>query len=258
MKKIFVLCLFIISAGIALGQDSTKVQDTAKGSKVVKKDWSKVNMNRSNDHLLLQFGLDRWANKPDSIDPKGLSRSFGVYIMMDFPFKTNPHFSVALGLGVSSSNMYFKDTYIDISGKNNNSTNNSNALKFQNVKDTTHFKKFKLQTSFIEIPLEFRYTSNPENPNKSWKLVAGAKIGTMLSATTKGKNLLSGTGGTVNDFTQKEKSKRYLNKTRFAVTGRVGYGAFSLFTVYQVNAFVKEGQGPDVRPFTVGLTLSGL
>jgi hypothetical protein len=252
MKKIFVLCFFITCAGIVLGQDSTRVQDTAKTKKATKKDWSKVNMNRSNDHLLLQVGRDGWANKPDSIDPKGLSRSFGIYIMMDFPFKTNPHFSVALGLGVSSSNMYFKDTYIDISGKN------TNALRFQNVKDTTHFKKFKLQTSFLELPVEFRYTSNPENPNKSWKLVAGAKIGTMLSAVTKGKNLLSGSGGKVNDFTQKEKAKRYFNKTRFAVTGRVGYGSLSLFTVYQVNAYVKEGQGPDVRPYTIGLTLSGL
>lgn len=249
----FVLCLFIISVGVAAAQDSTKVQDSVKSNKPAKKDWSKVNMNRSNDHLLIQLGRDGWANKPDSLDPKSLSRSFGIYIMMDFPFKTNPHFSVALGLGVSSSNMYFKDTYIDISGKTN-----TNALRFQNVKDTTHFKKFKLQTSVLEIPVEFRFTSNPENPGKSWKLAAGAKIGTMLSAVTKGKNLLSSSGGTVNDFTQKEKAKRFFNKTRFAVTGRAGYGSLSLFTVYQVNAFIKEGMGPDVRPYTIGLTISGL
>lgn len=252
MKKMFVLCLCIISAGVVAAQDSTKVQDTTKPDKPAKKDWSKVNMNRSNDHLLIQVGRDGWANKPDSIDPKGLSRSFGIYLMMDFPFKTNPHFSVALGLGVSSSNMYFKDTYIDISGKT------TNALRFQNVQDTTHFKKFKLQTTFAEIPVEFRFTSNPENPGKSWKLAAGAKIGTMLSAVTKGKNLLSGSGGTVNDFTQKEKAKKFFNKTRFAVTGRAGYGSLSLFTVYQVNAYVKEGLGPDVRPYTIGLTISGL
>jgi hypothetical protein len=252
MKKILVLCLFTVLAILAIAQDSTKVRDTTKPEKAVKKDWSKVNMNRSNDHLLIQFGRDGWANKPDSIDPKGLSRSFGIYIMMDFPFKTNPHFSVGLGLGVSSSNMYFKDTYIDISGKNNS------TLRFQNVKDTVHFKKFKLQTSFIEIPVEFRYSSNPVNPNKSWKIAAGAKIGTMLSAVTKGKNLLSGSGGTINEFTQKEKAKRFFNKTRFAVTGRVGYGSLSLFTVYQVNSYIKEGSGPDVKPYTIGITLSGL
>ena len=255
MKKIFILSLFLASAGALFAQDSTKVEDTTiVKPKPPKKDWSKVTMNRSNDHFLLQVGKDSWAGGPDSLDVKGLSRSFGIYLMMDFPFKTNPHFSVALGLGVSSSNMYFKDTYLDISGK----TNNSPTLLIQNVKDTTHFKKFKLQTSFLEIPVEFRYTSNPENPNKSWKAAVGAKIGTMLSAGTKGKNLLNGSGGTVNSFTQKEKSKRYFNKTRFAVTGRIGYGALSLFTAWQVNAYFKEGLGPDVRPYTIGLTISGL
>jgi hypothetical protein len=148
--------------------------------------------------------------------------------------------------------MYFKETYIDISGKNNN------QLRFQNVKDTTHFKKFKLQTSFLEIPVEFRYSSNPENPGKSWKFVAGAKVGTMLSAVAKGKNLLSGSGSTLNEFTQKEKSKRFFNKTRIAVTGRIGYGSLALFSVYQVNAYVKEGLGPDVRPYTIGISISGL
>ena len=254
MKKISILLLFVVSAAIALGQDSTKVVDTTAKPKPAKKDWSKVNMNRSGDHFLLQVGLDNWASKPDTIDIKTLSRSFGVYLLMDFPFKTNPHFSIALGLGASTSSIYFNDTYLDISGK----VDNSSTLKFQNVQDTTHFKKFKLQTAYIEIPLEFRYGSNPENPNKSWKFAAGAKIGTMLSAGTKGKNLLNGSGGTINSFTQKEKSKRYFNKTRFAVTGRIGYGSVSLFTVYQVNSFFKEGLGPDVRPFTIGITISGL
>lgn len=254
MKKILILCLFIVTASIAFGQDSTKVADTTgKPARPVKKDWSKVNMNRSNDHFLIQIGKDSWSGAPDSIEPKTLSRSFAVYLMMDFPFKTNPHLSVALGLGVSSSNMYFKDTYIDISGKNGGQT-----MQFENVKDTIHFKKFKLQTSFAEIPIEFRYSSNPENPNKSWKGAIGAKIGTMLSAHTKGKNLLNGAGNTLNGFTQKEKSKTYFNKTRFAVTGRVGYGALSLFTAWQVNAYIKEGEGPDVRPYTIGITISGL
>jgi len=253
MKKLFILGLFIISAAFAFGQDSTRIQDTTKSNKPPKKDWSKVNLNRSNDHFLIQIGRDGWSGAPDSIDTKSLSRSFGIYLMMDFPFKTNPHFSVALGLGISSSNMYFKDTYIDISGKTSTS-----ALRFQDVKDTTHFKKFKLATSFVEIPLEFRYTSNPENPNKSWKGAIGAKIGTMLSAVTKGKTQLSGSGQTINAFTQKEKSKRFFNKTRFAAMGRVGYGSISLFTVWQINTFIKEGQGPDIRPYTIGITISGL
>ena len=189
---------------------------------------------------------------PDSINTRGLSRSFNMYFMFDFPFKTNPHLSVAIGAGIGTNNMYFKDTYIDIAGKN------ANRLSFNDVSDTTRFKKYKLLTSFLEAPVEFRYSARPETPKKSFKAAIGAKVGTMLAASTKGKNLLNGSGQSINNYTQKEKSKKFFNTTRLSVTGRLGYGNLSLYGSYQVNSFIKEGFGPDVRPFSVGLTLSGL
>ncbi|MBO9572591.1 MAG: outer membrane beta-barrel protein, partial [Chitinophagaceae bacterium] len=148
--------------------------------------------------------------------------------------------------------MYFKDTYIDIIGANNN------KLTFTDVSDTTKYKKYKLLTSFLEAPIEFRYSAKPATPNKSFKVAIGAKIGTMLAASTKGKNLLNGSGHAINNYIEKQKSKKFFNTTRMAVTARIGYGAFSLFGTYQVNSFVKDGFGPDIRPYSIGLTLSGL
>lgn len=208
--------------------------------------------NRSKDHLLVQLGMDKWSNKPDSITTKGLSRSFNIYLMFEFPFKTNPHLSVAVGAGVSTSNMYFSKTYIDIAGKT------ANKLSFNNVSDTVHFKKYKLLTTYLEAPVEFRYILNPANPKRSFKAAIGAKIGTMLSAGTKGKTLQNRAGNTINPYTLKEKTKKYFNTTRIAVIGRIGFGSLSLFGAYQVNAFVKQGFGPDVRPYSIGITLSGL
>src|SRR5688572_998448 len=63
--------------------------------------------NRSNDHLVIQYGLDGWSGAPDSAQPSGFSRHFNAYFMLDKPFKTNPRLSVGLGVGVGSSNMFF-------------------------------------------------------------------------------------------------------------------------------------------------------
>ena len=208
--------------------------------------------NHAKDHLLLQFGYDNWLNKTDSVHMKGISRSFNIYFMYDFPFKTNPHLSVGAGVGVSTSNIFFSNTNLDITGKN------GTVLNFQNLKDTTHFKKYKLMTTYLEAPVELRYVADPAHPKKSFKAAAGFKIGTMLSAGTKGKNLVSSNGQLVNSFVEKEKSKRYFNTTRLSVTGRVGYGSLSLFASYQLNAFIKSGFGPDVRPYSIGITVSGL
>jgi hypothetical protein len=245
MKKLFTLITALALFGSLAAQDTTAPKK--------KRDWSQINLgNRPNDHFLIQLGYNGWSSMPDTINTRGFSRSFNMYFMFDFPFKTNPHFSVGIGVGFGSDNVFFEKTYIDISGRTNN------TLTFKNLADTNHFKKYKLNTTFLEAPVELRFAANPVTPNKSWKVALGAKVGTMLSAHTKGKNFQTKSGGTINTFTQKEKAKRFFNGTRLSVTGRISYGIIGIYGAYQINSFIKEGMGPDVRPFQIGLTLSGL
>lgn len=207
--------------------------------------------NRAGDHFMIQVGVDNWASKPDSIHTKGFSRSLNMYLMFDFPFKTNPQFSVAIGAGIGSSNIYFDKMAVDVAGT-------TQTLRFRNLADTNHFKKYKLVTAYLEAPVELRFTADPSNYGKSFKVALGAKIGTLLNVHTKGKTLQNKAGGTLNSYIAKENSKRYFNGNRLCVTGRIGYGSFSIFGSYQVNAFIKEGVGPDIKPYSIGLAISGL
>lgn len=260
MKKLFTFFLALASVYSLKAQDSTTsapAQDTtivpAKTPSSQKKDWSKVNLsNRPNDHFMIQIGYNGWTQTPDTVNLKGIPRSFNMYFMFDFPFKTNPRFSVGIGAGLGTDNVYFDKMIVDVTGRN------VNALTFRNVSDTNYFKKYKLMTTYVEAPIELRFAANPVNPNKSWKAAIGAKVGTMLAASTKGKNLLNKSGGTVNSYVQKEKAKRYFNSTRLAVTGRISKGVLGIYGQYQINNFIKEGFGPDIRPFQVGISISGL
>jgi hypothetical protein len=250
MKKLITLSLALAFVFPLFAQDSTK----APAAKPKKKDWSKVNLsNRPNDHFMLQLGYDGWASRPDTISTKGIPRSFNMYFMFDFPFKTSPRFSVGLGLGLATDNMYFNKMTVDIAGRT------TNQLTFKSV-DSSYFKKYKLMTTYLEIPVELRFSADPENPNKAWKAAIGAKVGTMLAAATKGKSLMSH-GSVVNNYTEKIKSKRYFNSTRLAVTGRISKGVFGIFGTYQINQFIKDGAAPnlpDIRPFQIGISISGL
>lgn len=207
--------------------------------------------NQPNDHFMIQFGGLSWLNKPDSIHTKGFSRSFNAYFMWNVPFKGNPRFGVAIGVGVGTDNLYFNETQPVIN-------DNSTTLRFPDVSATNHFKKFKLVTGYLEAPIEFRYISNLKNVNKAFKIAIGAKVGLLVNAHTKGKTLENAAGQVLNDYTEKINSSRYFNTTRFSGTFRIGYSFLSLFTTYQLSSFFKEGAGADVRPLTVGLTLSGL
>lgn len=209
--------------------------------------------NRAGDHIMLQLGSDSWLNAPDSIasHKKGLSRSANIYVMTDKVFKSDNRFSVAFGLGVGSSNMYFKNLNVDI-------ISTSSKLPFTNLDSSNRFKKYKLTTAFLEVPVELRFTAHPEKDNKSVKAAVGVKVGTLLNVHTKGKTLQNKSGGTVNNYIEKQSNKRFFNSTRLAVTGRVGYGNYSLFATYQINGLLKDGVGPDIRPLQVGICLSGL
>jgi hypothetical protein len=147
--------------------------------------------------------------------------------------------------------MVFKKMNIDLKSA-------SARLPFTPVDSTNHFKKYKLATSYLEIPLEFRYTAKPENPNKSLKAAIGLKVGTLVNVHTKGKNLLDKNNQSLNTYIEKENSKRFINGTHFMGTARIGYGIFSIFGSYQLNNILKDGAGPDMKLYQIGLTLSGL
>jgi hypothetical protein len=255
MKKIFGLMLLALTLHASAQEE--KSNNKAKSEKPaaikepkapkIKPDYSKLDLSkRASDHFMMQFGLAGWG-KPDNITTKGFSRTFNAYFLFDFPFKSNPHLSVAVGPGVGTDNIFFDKMTVDL--------NDRSGMKF--LRDTiTKYKKHKLATAFVEAPVELRYSTNPENMNKGWKFAFGAKIGTLIDAKTKSKIDLdaTGTGG----YYTKEKDRRYINSTRFALTGRVGLGNLSIFGSYTVTDFFKEGLGPTVRPYSVGIALSGL
>jgi hypothetical protein len=255
MKKIFGLLLLTLTLQASAQEAKTKDKPKAvKPAKVeepkapkIKPDYSKLDLSkRASDHFMLQFGMAGWG-KPDDITTKGFSRTFNGYFLFDFPFKSNPKLSVAVGPGVGTDNIFFDKTTVDL--------NDRNGVKF--LRDTiTRYKKHKLVTGYVEAPIELRYSTNPENMNKGWKFAVGAKIGTLIDAKMKSKIDLdaTGTGG----YFTKEKDRRYINSTRFALIGRVGLGNFSVFGSYTVTDFFKEGLGPSVRPYSFGVVLSGL
>lgn len=240
MRKIVFALIAICLFGAAFGQDST-LRRVIKAQKETP----------SNDHFMIQLGHLSWVGSPDSINTKGIPRTLNIYVMLNFPFKTNPHWSVALGPGIASDNMVFDKMTVGIK-------ENTSNIRFNDVADTSHFKRYKLSTNYLEVPVELRYRFNPENDRKSVKIAIGAKVGTLLNAHTKGRILQNKGNQTIGDYTVKESSKKFFSKQRLSVMGRIGYGSLSLFASYSVTPVFKEGLGPTVRPLSIGLTLSGL
>jgi Outer membrane protein beta-barrel domain len=242
MKKILSLSICALLA-ISLAAQETPAKTTKKKEP--------INMaNRANDHFMLQFGYTGWAGIPDTISKSGLSKSINAYFMFDYPFKTNPKLSIALGAGIGSDHITFTKTLVGIKDI-------TTIFHFTDQSDTNHFKKTTLATSYLEAPIEFRFSANPLT-GKGIKAAIGVKVGTLINAHTRNSKFQNKSNTLINDYVMKEASKRFFNKSRICAMARIGYGHFSLYGSYQLTTLLKDGAGPQVRPYSIGLTLSGL
>jgi hypothetical protein len=247
MKKLLGMAVLVVISHAVFAQS-----DTSKDGKP-KVTYASLNLkNRPNDHFMIEFSYDNWLGKTDSMNTSGFSRGFAFYFMYDFPFKTDPHWSIGAGIGIGASNIFFDKTEVMVADAGNQ------TLAFPSTAGSDHFKKYKLVTTNLEVPLEVRYVFNPENTNKSWKIAVGFKPGILLSAYTKGKDLYTAAGQLENSFIQKQSSKEFFTPARVAGSIRVNYGFIGVFGQLQLTPLLKNGAGPSIEPYSIGLVLSGL
>lgn len=270
MKKLFVIALAFFATTAAFAQTDTtapkpvptpgimsktpmKHSAVSQAAKPATKDWSKVSLaNRANDHLMLQLGYTAWFGKPDTVRTKGFCRTFNVYFLFDFPFKTDPRFSIGTGLGFAVDNIFFDKMTPTVASPSNQ------TLAFPDLSGTNHFKKNKLVNTYLEAPVELRFAADPEHTNSCWKFAAGIKLGEMLSAYTKGKTLQSNADETIANSIEKESSKKYFNTTRLSGTIRISKGFIGVFASIQATPLIHSGEGASIFPFTGGIVISGL
>lgn len=200
----------------------------------------------SRDFVMLQFTYDNWANTPDSVKVGGFGRGFNAYLCYDFPIKKS-NFSFAAGIGIGTSNIYFKDQQMALT----DTGALGNQVRF--VNETKDYKKYKLTTAYIEAPFELRFFGNKENRNKGFKAAIGLRAGLLVGAHAKGNYTVDGT-----KVVDKTNTRRYLEKWRFSATARIGWGNFSVFGSYNLNNLFKDGSGPAVTPYSIGIALTGL
>jgi hypothetical protein len=123
-------------------------------------------------------------------------------------------------------------------------------------------KKSQLITNYIELPIELRYSSNPDDPNRSFKAAIGGRIGYLYDSFNKIKYREDGE-------TKKLKNKQNfnLNDIRYGVFAKIGVGNFSIVGYYNLSNLFQDGKGPGVRggpngvvtdfqTFSVGVSLS--
>lgn len=240
IQKFLIALLMGSVAFVANAQDTLSVNSSGKSTEEVKKQ-----INKAKDRLVFDFTADILLNRPDSVEMKGLSRGFNVYFMYDLPLGKS-RFSIAPGLGIGTSNYYFRSSL----------SQDSIGTTFTRISDDIDFKKSKIGLTYVDIPLEFRFRSKPNKKGSSWKLAAGFKAGLLIQNKWKYK------GEDLSNNGEQVKFKVFgddnLNRFRYGATIRGGYGMLNAFVYYSLSDLFKDNKGPSLTPLSFGISINGL
>ena len=239
MKNLFLalFALLITSLSYSQTEPDTTITDFTKPDKLKKEDF-----------CVIEAYTDLWQNTPSVLKTKTLNRGYNIYFSNDNPLgKSN--FSVSYGIGVSAHNMYSNCMPFEVLDTAGIATGKTDFLA---IPDNIKYKKNKLTLFYADIPVEFRFRT--KNAKANFKFAVGFKAGYLLQSHTKyeGDRLDNITG----DIKYKVFDIPNIEKLRYGITARIGYGRYNVSGYYALTTLFNKGVGPEMFPISVGLAVA--
>lgn len=238
MKKMFLFALLVIGFGM-----SSYAQDTEPVS--IEEEEIKTKM-EPRDRFMFNLTVDNLFHKEtNGFKTKWHSRGIGMYYMYDIPIMKS-RVSIAPGIGFSHVSYYHNSFMVEDSTR-------TNFNPIPNYDDQDDFKKHKLAINYLDIPVELRFYSKPSKNGNVFKAAIGFRASLKLTAVNKESNKDNG-------YYKKVKTKGYKDVALFrgGPTLRVGYGGFNIFAFYSVTDVFTKNKGPEMTPFSIGISITGL
>ncbi|MCX6294527.1 MAG: DUF2807 domain-containing protein [Bacteroidetes bacterium] len=220
---------------------------------------------------------DRYTKK-DSV--KNFNKDFehwngleiGVNGMMDYKnsitLPSNANFleldyakSIQFGLNLFEKDFHIYKNYVNLvtgfgfdfnhyAFQNSITLNGDTTYLAARTDSTIDYKKNKLNVCYIKIPLMLEFNTS-KNANKNFHIAVGAELAYRIGSVTKQKYEINNV-----EYELKHKDDYNLEPFRYSAVARIGYNNVTLFADYGLNRLFKKDKGPQVYPFTVGVTIA--
>lgn len=234
---------------VRIGKKDVKVIDHKSGTEII---WGKDKRHKHDPDRFdghwegIEFGFNGFDKEDysmyNSADKDFMSLNQGKSIEFNLNFYelniglAKNYVGLVSGMGFSFNNYRFDNDYTIAKG----------ATRTEPVAlDPNNLSKTKLAVSYLNVPvlLEFQI---PVNHNEGRLFINGGIVG--------GVKIGSHTKVKYGDKKDKDRSGFNLNSFNYAATARIGYKDISLFAKYSLTPLFQTGKGPDLTPFTIGIS----
>lgn len=232
---------------VRIGKKDVKVIDHDGGTEILwgKDKHKKDKSERFNGHWEgVEFGFNGF-DKPDYSDYNGLefmSLNQGKSAEFNLNFYelniglAKSYVGLVSGMGLSFNSYRFENPYTLQKGANRTEPV---------LLDYDDLSKTKLAVSYLNVPLLLEFQIPVNNNEGRLFINAGVVGGVKIGSHTKVK---------YGDTKDKVRGGFNMNSFKYAATARVGYKDVSLFASYSLTPLFQTGKGPELTPFTIGIS----
>jgi hypothetical protein len=224
-QRLTLIVLVLLHCSQALAQDEPK-----REPRII------VQPDRWEDKIIIEITNDMWLNLPAGVELRPFSPGFKAYFFTDYQFGESV-FSFAWGFGVSADNVHSNADWV----LTRETASNPGSLVLTPYPDEYDYSKNKFVTTYLELPIEFRLITEGRRP---FKFATGFRLGYQVQNHNK-----------IIDDEGKRKFYNfdYIEKLRYGVSARMGYGRIGITGFYSLVPLVDEKNGSDVIPVSLGL-----
>ncbi len=199
--------------------------------------------------LMVDVGFNVWSSMPGALERRTWSsKSIALYYTKRKAFSSKLSLNYGIGFGMEKMSL------------GDSSTLFSNVLVNDTLRSVVigpnpqNFDKNKLATTYLDIPIEFRFHPMGTEDGEGLFLGVGGIVGLRLNAHTKWK--YDNNGETVRD---KVSGKFNLNSVRYGYQIRAGFRGAHIFYKRYVSPVFKDTFEDGFNPVmtTVGINLTG-
>jgi hypothetical protein len=197
-------------------------------------------------NLMFEFGVNLLQDDPIQMETTVFgSRTVNVYYQYEVPLG-NFGLHIVPGIGLGLDRYKFANAFTLLQ-------QSDGTVVFDDISELQDLKKSHIVANYVDIPIEFRWYSNPEDRRRSLHISVGGKIGILFDSHTKIKY-----DDGVEVVTVKDKRTFGLNRFRYGVTGRLGYGVFNAFGYFSLSPLFENGPANtlDTSNILVGLSVN--